>query len=138
MAFYPQFPQAAIYAYPMPFPNQEFYAMYPPGSQAMEGSTVFYENNNYSSKKPGYNNRKESVQSTDSGLSDNSYASSYSSASSRKTSNVSATSASALSNLSITEEDSEVCITWFALAKRGQNLQKSANKETSVFWYITG
>lgn len=107
MAFYPQFPQAAIYAYPMPFPNQEFYAMYPPGSQAMEGSTVFYENNNYSSKKPGYNNRKESVQSTDSGLSDNSYASSYSSASSRKTSNVSATSASALSNLSITEEDSE-------------------------------
>ena len=70
----------------------------------------FYENNNYSSKKPSYNNRKESVQSTDSGLSDNSYASSYSSASSRKTSNVSATSASALSNLSITEEDSEVCI----------------------------
>merc|ERR1712008_398184 len=81
--------------------------MYPPGSPAMEGSTVFYENNNYSSKKPGYNNRKESVQSTDSGLSDNSYASSYSSASSRKTSNVSATSASALSNLSLTEEDSE-------------------------------
>ena len=113
MAFYPQFPQAAIYAYPMPFPNQEFYAMYPPGSQAMEGSTVFYENNNYSSKKPGYNNRKESVQSTDSGLSDNSYASSHSSfstSSSRKTSNVSATSASALSNLSITEEDSEVCM----------------------------
>ena len=104
MAFYPQFPPAAIYAYPMPFPNQEFYAMYPPGSQAMEGSTVFYENNNYSSKKPGYNNRKESVQSVDSGISD------YSSASSRKTSNVSATSASALSNLSITEEDSsEVC-----------------------------
>ena len=113
MAFFPQFPQAAMQmiAYPMPFPNQEFYAMYPPGNQAMEGSTVFYENNNYSSKKPGYNNRKESVQSTDSGLSDNSYASSYSSASSRKTSNVSATSASALSNLSITEEDSEVCIT---------------------------
>ena len=105
MAFYPQFPQAAIYAYPMPFPNQEFYAMYPPGSQAMEGSTVFYENNNYSSKKPGYNNRKESVQSTDSGFSDNSYPSS------RKTSNVSATSASALSNLSITEEDSEVSST---------------------------
>ena len=105
MVFYPQFPQATIYAYPMPFPNQEFYAMYPPGSQAMEGSTIFHENNNYSSKKPGYNNRKESVQSTDSGISDNS------SASSRKTSNVSAISASALSNLSITEEDSEVCIT---------------------------
>ena len=33
MAFYQQsvFPPAAIYAYPMPFPNQEFYAMYPPG-----------------------------------------------------------------------------------------------------------
>merc|ERR1719331_794835 len=90
-----------------PSPIKNFTPCIPPGSQAMEGSTIFYENNNYSSKKPGYNNRKESVQSTDSGLSDNSYASSYSSASSRKTSNVSATSASALSNLSITEEDSE-------------------------------
>ena len=83
MAFYPQFPPAAIYAYPMPFPNQELYAMYPPGGQIMEGSTVFYENNNYSSKKPGYNNRKESVQSTDSGISD---FSSGSSIASRKTS----------------------------------------------------
>jgi len=93
MAFYPQFPQAAIYAYPMPFPNQEFYAMYPPGGQTMEGSTVFYENNNYSSKKPGYNNRKESVQSTDSGISD---FSSGSSIASRKT--------SAHSNHSLSEE----------------------------------
>ena len=93
MAFYPQFPPAAIYAYPMPFPNQEFYAMYGPNGQNMEGhgSTVFYENNNY--KKPGYNNRKESVQSTDSGISD------FSSASSRKT--------SAISNLSISEEPLE-------------------------------
>jgi len=93
MAFYPQFPPAAIYAYPMPFPNQEFYAMYPPGGQTMEGSTVFYENNNYSSKKPGYNNRKESVQSTDSGISD---FSSGSSIASRKT--------SAHSNHSLSEE----------------------------------
>ena len=78
MAFYPQFPPAAYYAVPMPFPNQEFYAMYPPGGQTMEGSTVFYENNNYSgSKKLGYNNRKESVQSTDSGISDFSSGSSY-------------------------------------------------------------
>jgi len=93
MAFYPQFPPAAIYAYPMPFPNQELYAMYPPGGQIMEGSTVFYENNNYSSKKPGYNNRKESVQSTDSGISD---FSSGSSIASRKT--------SAHSNHSLSEE----------------------------------
>lgn len=98
MAFYPQFPPAAYYAVPMPFPNQEFYAMYPPGGQTMEGSTVFYENNNYSgSKKLGYNNRKESVQSTDSGISD---FSSGSSQTSRKT--------SAVSNSSITEELSTV------------------------------
>jgi len=45
------------------------------------GSTVFYENNNY--RKPGYANRKESVQSTDSGISD------FSSIASRKTSNIS-------------------------------------------------
>lgn len=88
MAFYPQFPPAAIYAYPMPFPNQEFYAMYNNG-QGMDpqGSTVFYENNNY--KKPGFANRKES---TDSGISD------FSSIASRKT--------SAISNPSITEEPS--------------------------------
>ncbi len=40
-------------------------------------------NNNYGKYKPGYNNRKESVQSTDSGISD------YSSISSRKTSQIS-------------------------------------------------
>jgi len=88
MAFYPQFPPAAaIYAYPMPFPNQEFYAMYPQGGQGMD-SPVYYENNNY--KKPGYNNRKESV---DSGISD------FSNLSSRKTS-----TNSAISNASIAEE----------------------------------
>jgi len=97
MAFFPQYPQAVIYPYPMPFPNQEFYAMYPPGGQTMEGSTVFYENNNYSSKKPGYNNRKESVQSVDSGISD---FSSGSSIASRKT--------SAHSNHSLSEELSTV------------------------------
>ena len=93
MAFYPQFPPAAIYAYPMPFPNQEFYAMYPhgPGGQSVEGSTVFYENNNsYNNKKPGYNNRKESMLSVDSAFSE------FSSASSRKTSQT--------SNPSISEE----------------------------------
>ena len=93
---YPQIlPGAPIYAYPMPFhPNQEFaYAMYPHGQGGMEGSTVYYENNNYHKHKPGYNNRKESVQSTDSGISD------YSVLSSRKTSN-----ASNASNLSIAEE----------------------------------
>ena len=82
MAFYPQFPPAAaIYAYPMPFPNQEFYAMYPPGGQGMD-SSVYYENNNY--KKPGYNNRKESVQSVDSGISDFSMSSRKTSTNSNK------------------------------------------------------
>jgi len=84
MAFYPQFPPAAIYAYPMPFPNQEFYAMYPQGQGGMDGSTVYYENNNYpKNNKPGYANRKES---TDSGISD------FSSVSSRKTSAISTSS----------------------------------------------
>jgi len=96
MAFYPQFPTAAIYAYPMPFPNQEFYAMYPQGSggQGMEGSTVFYENNNY--KKPGYANRKESTRSVDSGISE------HSSISSRKTSSISIPS---ISEDPVTSED---------------------------------
>lgn len=94
MAFYPQFPQ--MYAYPIPFPNQEFYAMYPngpPNGGSMDQGPVFYENNNnnYPGKnKPGYNNRKES---TDSGISD------YSVLSSRKTS-----STSTISNASIMEE----------------------------------
>jgi len=85
MAFYQQsvFPPAAIYAYPMPFPNQEFYAMYPPGQGGMDGSTVYYENNNYPKNKPGYANRKES---TDSGISD------FSSISSRKSSAISTSS----------------------------------------------
>ena len=99
MAFFPaQYPPAAIYAYPMPFPNQEFYAaMYPQnGGQGMDGSTLFYENNNY--KKPGYNNRKESTMSMDSGISDFSFASSNS----RKTSAM-----SSASNLSVPESDLE-------------------------------
>jgi hypothetical protein len=104
MAFYPQFPGAAIYAYPMPFPNQEFYAMYPQGGQGMDSHSVYYENNNYKSK-PGYNNRKESVQSTDSGISD------FSNGSSRKTSTNSLTSnGSATTNAdheSIAEEAAE-------------------------------
>lgn len=89
MAFYPQFPQAAIYAYPMPFPNQEFYAMYPGGGGGnpnggggMDGP-VYFDNNNHGGspyhRKPGYNNRKESA---DSGISDYSL-------SSRKTSSTS-------------------------------------------------
>ena len=118
MAYYPQFPPAAmpIYAYPMPaFSNQEFFAMYPQSQgvswfhekkyliffwckksnfklfynifflQGMDGSTVYYENNNNYPKnnKPGYANRKES---TDSGISD------FSSISSRKTSAISTSS----------------------------------------------
>lgn len=100
MAFYPQFP--AIYAYPMPFPNQEFYAMYPgtPGMGGGEGGgPVYYEppphNNNNTTKgmhKQGYNNRKDSA---DSGISD------FSTLSSRKTS-----STSTISNASIMEEPS--------------------------------
>ena len=95
MAFFPQYPPAAYYAVPMPFPNQEFYAAMYPNGQGMDGSTLFYENNNY--KKPGYNNRKESMMSTDSGISDFSFASS-----SRKTSSM-----SSASNLSVPESDLE-------------------------------
>ena len=53
--------------------------------QGMDGSTVYYENNNNYPKnnKPGYANRKES---TDSGISD------FSSVSSRKTSAISTSS----------------------------------------------
>jgi hypothetical protein len=112
MAFYPQFP--AFYAYPMPYPNQEFYAMYPP-NPVNTGGHVYYQdttnptpnptttinnnNNNgnnvgipYSNiknEKPGYGNRKESQ---DSGISDFS-------SSSRKVSN-----SSTISNSSIMEE----------------------------------
>ena len=49
----------------------------------MDGSTVYYENNNYPKNKPGYANRKES---TDSGISD------FSSISSRKSSAISTSS----------------------------------------------
>jgi hypothetical protein len=101
MAFYPHF--SGFYAHPMYFPNQDFYAMYPPGS--MESNQVFYQdaNNNNSSgggnphhykfNKPGYNNRKISQ---DSGISD------FSSMASRKTSNT-----STVSNISIAEEPAQ-------------------------------
>lgn len=102
MTFYPQFP--AFYAYPMAFPSQEFYAVYPPNSVEGSGNNNvnFYEANSngppnshghhvkFKTDKPGYNNRKES---TDSGISD------FSSLSSRKTS-----STSTISNSSIMEE----------------------------------
>lgn len=105
MAFYPNFP--AIYAYPMPFANQEFYAMYPPGS-TVDGPIYFdhphhagsphgrnsMTGNHPPSVKHGYNNRKDS---TDSGISD------YSSISSRKTS-----STSTISNASIMEDQSHL------------------------------
>ncbi len=42
MSYYPQFPPAAIYAYPMPFSNQEFYAMYPNGG-GVDGGPVYYD-----------------------------------------------------------------------------------------------
>merc|ERR1712223_1599248 len=59
--------------------------MYPQSQGGMDGSTVYYENNNNYPKnnKPGYANRKES---TDSGISD------FSSISSRKTSAISTSS----------------------------------------------
>lgn len=102
MSFYPQYPPAAFYAYPMPYPSQDFYAMYPP--TAMDpNAQIYYEPNNnmnvnspynnnnqfkFRNDKPGYNNRKDSQ---DSGISD------Y--MSSRKTSN-----SSTISNASIMEE----------------------------------
>ena len=108
MAFYPQFP--AIYAYPMPFPNQEFYAMYPPGpdGQAHPGAPMYYDHppHHQGGKGPqhggpqqqgpagkqGFGNRKDSA---DSGISD------FSNFSSRKVS-----STSTISNASIMEETS--------------------------------
>ena len=94
MAFYPHF--SGFYAHPMYFPNQDFYAMYPPGS--MESNQAFYQDSNnnmgnphhHKFNKPGYNNRKISQ---DSGISD------FSSMASRKTSNT-----STISNVSIAEE----------------------------------
>lgn len=94
MAFYPQFPQAAIYAYPMPFPNQEFYAMYPQGG-GTNLEAGYYESSSPYVRKPGYNNRKES---TDSGISD---FSSISGGGSRKTSSI-----STISNSSAIAEES--------------------------------
>ena len=103
MAFYPhQFP--AFYAYPMPFPNQEYFSMYPPNPVDPNGHVFYQDSNNnnpnmspYSqlklnNDKAGYNNRKESQ---DSGISD------FSSMSSRKTSNT-----STISNSSMMEESS--------------------------------
>ena len=40
MAYYPQYP--AFYAYPVPYPNQEFYAMYPPNPVNHSGH-VYYQ-----------------------------------------------------------------------------------------------
>ena len=120
MAFYPhQYP--AFYAYPMPFPNQEYFAMYPPNPVDPTGHVYYQDSNNntptpnmsaYSqlklhNDKIGYNNRKDSQ---DSGISD------FSSMSSRKTSNT-----STISNSSIMEDvkeedapfetpDDELCI----------------------------
>jgi hypothetical protein len=40
MAYYPQYP--AFYAYPVPYPSQEFYAMYPPAPINPSGH-VYYQ-----------------------------------------------------------------------------------------------
>jgi len=97
MAFYPQFPHAgAIYAYPMPFPNQEFAYVYPQGG--LDHPAYYENNNNY--KKPGYNNRKESV---DSGISDFSSATS-----SRKTSTNSAVSSGITEESTLDEVQEEL------------------------------
>jgi len=117
MAFYPQFP--AFYAYPMPYPSQEFYAMYPPGSTGVDGNggsppggngPIYFDGgmmphssgghkSSFGSStggsahgKVGYNNRKVS---SDSGISD------FSDFSSRKSSNT-----STVSNMSIMHEES--------------------------------
>ena len=96
MFYTPHF--SGMYAHPMYFPNQDFYAMYPPN--AMESNQAFYQDSNnnqgnhhhYKFNKPGYNNRKISQ---DSGISD------FSSVASRKTSNI-----STVSNVTIDEEPS--------------------------------
>ena len=107
MAYYPQYP--AFYAYPVPFPNQEFYALYPPNPAGHSGhiyyqdtagnsnnmnvaaSGIPYNNNMRAVDKFGYNNRKDSQDSGISELSDGS--------NSRKVSN-----SSTISNSSIAEE----------------------------------
>jgi hypothetical protein len=97
MFYTPHF--SGMYAHPMYFPNQDFYAMYPPNG--MDSNQAFYQDSNnnsngnhhhYKFNKPGYNNRKISQ---DSGISD------FSSVASRKTSNI-----STVSNVTIDEEPS--------------------------------
>ena len=101
MAFYPQYPP--IYAYhPVPYANQDFYGMYPPGSEG----PVYFEGGSppsgphhhhhhgrhppaagSSGYKHGFANRKDSA---DSGISD------FSAVSGRKTSSTSTISTSSL------------------------------------------
>lgn len=105
MAFYSHPPQFQLYAYaPMPIPNHEFYAVYPPaghpgvGSPLAGGSQFYYEPNPKGMVGPHtgkYFTRKESA---DSGISGTS-------SSTRKTS-----STSTISNSSIMEEPTEETI----------------------------
>jgi hypothetical protein len=76
MSYYAPYP--GFYPYPMGYPGQEYYAMYPP-DQMDPNDPIFYDgsnlsnvnnympNNNFRPDKVGYNNRKES---NDSGISD--------------------------------------------------------------------
>lgn len=109
MSFYPHF--SGFYAYPVPYPNQEFYPMYIEGN--MDNNQSMYAGHPNKFNKPGFNNRKisqvrinlellkkPSTFSTfncrqDSGISDFS-------AKSRKTSTV-----STVSNISVIAEDSK-------------------------------
>ena len=106
MAFFPQYP---IYAYhPVPYANQDFYGMYPPGSEGAAfyegGSPPHHQPHHFgrhgpppaagsSGYKHGFANRKDSA---DSGISDFS-------AASRKTSNT-----STISNASLILEESQL------------------------------
>jgi la-related protein 6 len=101
MTFYSHPPQFQLYAYaPMAIPNQEFYAVYPPGGHPGMGSPIeagqFYYEPNHKGHAMGPNSGKHFTRkdSADSGISI--------SGSSRKTSTMSSISAS-----SIPEENCE-------------------------------
>ena len=73
MSYYAPYP--GFYAYPMGYPGQEYYAMYPP-DQMDPNDQMFYppnpghpgnNGNGFRPEKSGFNNRKES---NDSGISE--------------------------------------------------------------------
>ncbi len=60
MSFYPHF--SGFYAYPVPYPNQEFYPMYIEGNADNNPSVYVGHPNKFN--KPGFNNRKMSQAKT--------------------------------------------------------------------------